>query len=309
MKNAILSSFTTNFYTQNTAIGKTIVNISKEILNNNFDFYKSNCVKYKNIKYDNIFYFYATNISIENHIYFMKNNPNANLYWIFNEYTLNLDSKFKKYLIDSQRPLNVITINPYDTVKKIFNNINIDNYIECNINILNYHKYKPIEVTNNNKIYYGFFRKDRLSSYNLINDSNIYLATNKSNMIKYIQNNIKDVKFINTITPDSFNSELRNFKYSIYIEDYKQHSQFDYVNVRFYEALSHSLQPIIDIRCKNTFKLDNYDIPNNWFFETKNDLLNMNLYDIKNINLLQNVIIQKKQEIIDYLKSKILTKT
>ena len=66
---------------------------------------------------------------------------------------------------------------------------------------------------------------------------------------------------------------LRRFKYSLYIEDTIQHTNFIYPSSRWYEAVMFKIVQFFDIKCEFTFAKFFLDIPDVFWVESKAEIL------------------------------------
>ena len=53
---------------------------------------------------------------------------------------------------------------------------------------------------------------------------------------------------------------LLNYKFSLYIEDEKTHTYYNFLANRFYESINYGVTPLFDASCQGTIDKSGYDI-------------------------------------------------
>lgn len=225
---------------------------------------------------------------------FIEKHKEAKIIRFFNEYNLSEQGELLK--IFKKRPIDLYIVNfdynfrKFDFIRKISKKI-----ISLNCNCLTYYDFDRdfTQIKKYDVIYYGTFRKGREKYFNLYFDTPIlYFSTAKKNIRRFrkLINNFENFKCkkIDKIHIGDINSQLRFFRYSLYIEDEFTHQCYNYPANRFYESLSYQVVQFFDKNCINTFNRYGLDI-SEFLVENAQDLENK----VKNSNYLE---LWKKQE-------------
>lgn len=224
-----------------------------------------------NIKnYDVIIFNHASNYSYVDKEW-LNQNPDAKLFYITNEYNLGepyilwkLAKEGRKYTVIANHESNASKV-----VKKYTNE-----WIVVNLNSI---IYEPKKLNNiflemegkQGCIYHGSFRKDREIYYKKYLDRNVLLSTHNKNIENFRLSGANS----NTINRINWKTDgLFPFKNSLYIEDVKTHSNYNFLANRFYESLNYDCVPIFSEECKNTTNLSGYDIGIDYFINDSSQI-------------------------------------
>ncbi len=206
-------------------------------------------------------------------------NPSAKLFWLINEYDLNINGNWRRFA--KSRGLSVIANFP--DKRDLFNQ-----HFMVNMNALFYRDDRDIPSKKYDICYYGTYRKNRAVYFKkYFCDKSIFLSTSSKNHKKFRGIGCE-------FTPvDKFKwsgkyDTLGYFKYSLYIEDVHTHKLFNNLADRFYEALSNKTVIVFDRSCENT--LDKSEIAGfGW-----QDFIVDSLDDIKNRDYDKDIKAQQK---------------
>jgi hypothetical protein len=128
-----------------------------------------------------------------------------------------------------------------------------------NLNALCYERHETPSRTEipRSMVYYGSFRKDRIPYYEkyLREWGTVWISTHAKNREKYLALGCEG-PFVNRLKIGE--GELAHYGYSLYIEDVKTHTYYNYLANRFYESLSWNVCPIFDDSCRRTVELSGY---------------------------------------------------
>lgn len=203
--------------------------------------------------YDRIIFNHASHYSYVDYAW-LKASPDAKLFHITNEYNLG-EPRALWMAVKEGRRYEVIANHSADISKIVEKYVN--NWHFFNLNALVFEK-KGGSLEKSGCIYYGSFRKDRQISFRNFLKDKITISTHQKNREKFNSIGIGG-PFIDRI---NWSKEgLSNFKTSLYIEDEINHSSYNCLANRFYEALSYDVFTLFDNECQNTIAMSNYDIP------------------------------------------------
>lgn len=177
-------------------------------------------------------------------------NPNARLVWLVNDHDLE-DNQLLRYAIcEKNRSYDMICNNPREGYRHWILNKNIagkklndfiDGWHTCNLNCLIFRndiqlKKDLIENEKERIIYYGTYRKHRSEDFQKYLHYGLTVSTSIKHW-KKLQALGCTSKLTNTLSWEIGRESLRNYKYSLYIEDKHTHDNFAFMANRFYEAL------------------------------------------------------------------------
>lgn len=245
-----------------------------------------NLASHYNIK--NIVYFYSSFYAkFDQIINLMQSNSRANLYWLYNEYTLALNSSIFRFF--KEREFSVITNLmqgcPKDitlSAKKIYTiNTNITAYRD-NVYDRPWNK-RPFDL-----IYYGSYRPNR-NKYVVKYFSDAYISTTEKNerlfktaglvnnqyigVLRWIHEDLFIKRNISLNKPTKNLSSLDMYKFSVYIEDEGIHQdRYNNLSDRFYECISHGVVLFFDRNCQYNISQSKYNIPDYFFVSNKDEL-------------------------------------
>ena len=250
--------------------------------------------------YDVIIKSYATYYdNAKEQLRIINNNKNAKLFWLTNEYDLEIGGSFCKLAIS--RPISIIA-NFHDT-RKMF-----ANHYFVNMNALFYQPAKKIPPKKYDVCYYGTYRRDRSKYFKkYFTDERFYLSTSNRNFKKFKSIGCKFTPISKLTWSRTGYDTLGYFKYSLYIEDEHTHNVFNNLADRFYEALSNNTIILFDESCINTLKkseIENYD---DFIITSFKDITKRNYEaDLAKQKLWIPTITAEKQKALQYIE-KVIT--
>ena len=169
-----------------------------------------------------------------------KRNKNAKKFWITNEYNLTPIAPTMKH---KHSIIGNFEKQPYTR--------NVINFHTLNLNLLLAKDPNRIQNKKYDCIYYGTFRINRSKYFKKYLQNEMYLSTSSKNFkkFKHIGCNPKYITKLNWIEGKE---TLNLFKYQLYIEDVKTHTNFNNLANRYYEAGFCNNVVFFDINCRNT---------------------------------------------------------
>lgn len=212
--------------------------------------------EYWNERIEKIFLSYAAVWSDVNEICaFLDRHSEAELYWITNDYLLNLNNDVAKIL----RKRTVKTVCSYPAPKR--SRRDWMSWMTLNLNALIYKGLRPLGMAERpySVIYYGMYRKDREAYFEKYFDSKIIVSTSPKNVGLFKSLGIK-ARYANPFHWHEKGSLLQRCLFSLYLEDTYSHNHYTYPANRFYEALGSGVVQLFDKSCAETFKIAGYNI-------------------------------------------------
>ena len=205
--------------------------------------------------YDNIVFVHASAYDFTDYAW-LQASPEARLFYVTNEYNLGEPRKLwmaaklgRRYSVIANHPAKASKV-----VQKYVKDWHI-----LNLNALCYERHETPQRTDipRSVVYYGSFRKDRISYYKkyLQEWGTVWVSTHAKNRDKYTTLGCEG-PFVNRLKIGD--GELANYGYSLYIEDVKTHTYYNYLANRFYESLSWNVLPLFDESCRRTVELSGY---------------------------------------------------
>lgn len=281
--------------------------------------------KLKDNKYDVIICCYASPYMPHKlYRHFIDNNPNARLVWLVNDHDLE-DNQLLRYAItDKNRKYDMICNNPRSGYRHWILSKNIagkklndfiDQWHTCNLNCLIFRtdiSIKPDLIQNEKQriVYYGTYRKHRSEDFQKYLHAGLTVSTSSKHW-KKLQDLGCTSKCTNTLSWEIGRESLRNYKYSLYIEDKHTHDNYAFMANRFYEALMCGVGCLFAPNTIKTIQKSGYDLdnrfvlPENCYKQELNDYIDS--LDYQNIVELQNKlhdqILAEKNEVIFGIKS------
>lgn len=228
----------------------------------------------ENIKqgYDIIIFVHASHYAYTDYKW-LQESPDAKLFYITNEY--NLGEPRTLWLAAKEgRKYEVIANHPHEASKVVMKYVN--EWHNLNINALVYSPKKRVEEISlfnparSGCIYYGSFRKDRSAYFKKYLDENVLLSTHSKNIDKF--RNAGAASQIGSRI-DWEKQGLFPYKQTLYIEDEKTHTYYNYLANRFYEALNYGCTPIFSNECRKTVELSGYKITDEYFISSSKELI------------------------------------
>lgn len=253
-----------------------------------------------NIKseYDSIVFVHASHYSFVDYKW-LEQSPNAKLFYITNEYNLG-EPRILWMGAKQGRKYTVIANHNYN-ISKVVRKYT-DNWLITNLNVLIYNPITYINGNPNGCIYYGSFRKDRSDYFKKYLDNNILLSTHSKNVSKFRDTGATS-EIIKRI--DWSKDGIADYEFSLYIEDKRNHNNYNHLANRFYEALNYNVTPLFSEECRNTIKLSGYNIDNNYIINNSNEIKDKKGLKINDLWSIQAKI--DKEKVLNYLKDIILT--
>lgn len=227
--------------------------------------------------YDVIIFVHASPYAYTDYEWLQKS-PDAKLYLITNEYNLG-EPRTLWMAAKEGRKYTVIANHPHEPSKIVMKYVN--DWVIVNLNALIFNPVdKPSSViidgaTGNKQlslfeqeqatscIYYGSFRKDRSEYFAKYLTKDVTLSTHPKNIDKFRMVGANSPT-IPRISWHPKGTGIWGFKTSLYLEDKKTHTYYNYLANRFYEALNYGVTPIFTVECMNTLKKCEYTIPANY---------------------------------------------
>lgn len=215
-----------------------------------------------NIKenYDVIIFNHASQYSYVDYLWLEKS-PNAKIYHITNEYNLGEPRILWMAVKRAGRKYDVIANHPEKASKIVSKYVNNWNILNLNSIIFDP---KIEHVLNSNKsgcVYYGSFRKERSIYFEKYLTKDIILSTHSKNVEKF-----RNAGALSDVVKriDWAKSGIGEYRSSLYIENTKTHTYYNYLANRFYEALNYGVTPIFANECRNTINLSGYSVPDDY---------------------------------------------
>lgn len=221
-----------------------------------------------NMRFDNIVIVYSSRFgpfkAIEK---FIKDNYQARLFWIVNEYQHYPNSLFTRLFND--RGVTVVANTESEGLKWQ----GFSDFQKINLNVTAFKKNAKVVATKDKKydmMYYGTYRPDRIKYFEEYFQKGMIVSTSRKNAAKF-RNIAPLARYIGKIDWHNGLSLLRQFKCSLYIEDQYTHTNFNHLADRFYEALSYDSLCLFDHNCLKNIELSGYDIHDECIVKSYND--------------------------------------
>ena len=209
----------------------------------------------------------------------LNNNPNAEMYWLVNDHDIEDSILLRKWLLMNHKQYHMICNNPREgyrgwILRKKLNGLTLNDWIKdwytVNLNTLVFDEqafYSTATVDKSDIIYYGTFRKHRIKDMLNYNGVNYVLSSSSKNHLKYKDAGIQ-ARFIEKIMwtekeADLFEPiglRLKDYKYSIYLEDEHTHTNYAFMANRFYECVMNNVLMFYDSRCNLVIEKSGYAI-------------------------------------------------
>lgn len=230
-----------------------------------------------NIKsgYDIIIFVHASMYSFVDYAW-LEASPNAKIFHVTNEYNLG-EPRILWMAVKAGRRYNVIAnheAKPSKLVGKYIDDWNIVNLNALCINpeLIEINKSNNIEgdFEEDKALYYGSFRKGRIKYFEkYFNSPSMIVSSHKKNHEKFHKIDVKP-EFITRINWSK--DGLSKYLYSLYIEDEKTHTYYNFLANRFYEALNYQVIPLFDASCANTLNRCGYNIGPEYIINSPEEL-------------------------------------
>jgi len=234
----------------------------------------------------------------------IRDNPQARLFFITNEYNLG-EPQLIWMALKEGRPYSVIANHPAEAskiVKKYVSDWHI-----VNLNCLIYATMEQPDdaplfgaMPRDGRLYYGSYRDNRKPYFAKYFNPRLIVSTSLDNQVKF-GNAIGQTgcKYINKLHWNPAN--LFSFTHSLYIEDVKTHTNYNFLANRFYEAISCGVTPAFDVSCRSTIQKSGYPISNNFIIDGPDDFHNMDY--IPTPSEWHNIARHEKEVTIDLIRN------
>ncbi len=244
--------------------------------------------------YDAIVFTHASHYAFTDYKW-LEQSPNAKLYYITNEYNLGEPRTLWMAAKKTDRKYTVIA-NHESKISKVVRKYTSD-WLITNLNVLIYNPNENSLYNMKDKcIYYGSFRKDRSDYFKKYLNDKILLSTHSKNISKF-----KEAGAASEIVKriDWSKEGLNNFEFSLYIEDVRNHDNYNHLANRFYEALNYYVTPLFAKECLNTINLSGYNIDNDYIIDSSDEILDKK--GLLNNPLWYTKAKEEKQAVLQYL--------
>lgn len=247
---------------------------------------------YADKEYDHIICAYASPyMKYKQFIGVVDNNPNAKLWWLVNDHDLEDNILLRNVIKNSngERKINMICNNPRDGYRGwilrkkmkdsdgnhmgILNDYIVD-WHTMNLNALIFNGVDELdwEEKTEDLIYFGTYRKWRHEDFLLYQGEKTVFSASKKRQQKFLQNGITESPFIDKLSWELGNEDLKRFKFSLYVEDLHTHDNYAYMANRFYEALMCNVITFFDAKCQGTIDKSEFDIDPYFVVQDRNEL-------------------------------------
>jgi len=203
--------------------------------------------------YDRIVFNHASHYSYVDYAW-LQASPEAKIFHITNEYNLG-EPRALWMGVKEGRRYEVIA-NHEPKISKIVEKY-INNWHFVNLNALIFNP-QDVVAEQSGCIYYGSYRKGRESSFRKFLQGGVTISTHQKNREKFSAIGVNG-PFIDRINWSK--DGLSAFYSSLYMEDDVNHSSYNCLANRFYEALNYGVLTLFDRECANTIAKSGYVIP------------------------------------------------
>lgn len=186
---------------------------------------------------------------------FLDRHEESKLYWITNDYSLNLNNDVAKIL--RIRGVEVVCSFPAPRRSRR----TWMSWRTLNLNTLIYKGLPPAEIEKRpyEILYYGMYRKDREPYFLKYFTPELIVSTSPKNVSLFKALGIR-AQYAKPFYWKRRGSLLQRCLFALYIEDTYSHSHYTYPANRFYEALSCGVIQLFDRNCRMTFETAGYDV-------------------------------------------------
>ena len=264
--------------------------------------------------YDNIICCYASPyMKYKKLIQIVRDSPNAKLWWFVNDHDLEDNILLRNVIKETNgsRTINMICNNERSSYrgwilrKKIKDengdilgllNDFIIEWHTMNLNALIYNY--TIAYNWNDKIfesiYYGTMRKWRLADLKEYQHSEMVLSASTRIMKKFKDNGVNRCLTMDKLSWERGHEQLKQFMFSLYVEDEHTHDHYAHMANRFYEALMCNVVVLFDKKCINTIKDSNYDIDERFIVDGVEDFKSK-IYDMNDKDAFESALIENEK--------------
>lgn len=216
--------------------------------------------------YDAIVFVHASHYSFVDYKW-LEQSPNAKLYYITNEY--NLGEPRILWMAAKQNRKYTVIANYEGKISKVVRKYTSD-WLITNLNCLIYNPTpENLDTTKKGCIYYGSFRKDRSDYFKKYLNDKVLLSIYSKNVSKFKEAGATS-EIIKRI--DWVKDGIKEYEFSLYIEDVRNHENYNHLANRFYEALNYGVTPLFAEECLNTIKLSDYNIGVDYIINSSDEI-------------------------------------
>ena len=204
---------------------------------------------------DNIMIAYGTFYAdFKNIMLFLDRNAQKRFFYLVNEYGLIPNGDIYRFLVKHNYDI-IANFEEGATGARHYRSFNI---VNMNVTALRDIDIEvPFEQRHKGLIYWGRWRPDRAIYFSkFLHDCTVSTASKNERFFQELQHKIKIIEPVNFIS----NSQIHNYKYTIYLEDTYTHTHYNHLSDRFYEALSVNLIMFFEKNTINTINKSNYPI-------------------------------------------------
>jgi hypothetical protein len=265
-------------------------------------------------KYDVIICAYGSPYQMyDKYVAILEANPQAKMFWLVNDHDVEDNIVLRKWLLNNHKPYHMICNNPREgyrgwILRKAMNGKTLNDWIDewhtVNLNALIFEEddfYKSMGCHKEGLIYYGTYRKWRIDEMLEYNGVDYVLSSTKKNQSKFQSAGIK-ATFIDKIlwadAPedmfDYFGLRLRDYKFSLYLEDKHTHENYAFMANRFYECVMNNVLMFYDARCNLAIEKSGYEI-DDYQIVSSADELSQKMLELNNSNLKYDELLAVQQ--------------
>lgn len=200
--------------------------------------------------YDAIIFVHASPYAYTDYAW-VEASPSAELFYVSNEYNLG-EPRTLWMAAKAGRRFSVIANHPAAASKVVRRNV--DRWHIVNLNSLCYERRDGVP-TGSGIVYYGSFRKGRADYFRKWLRGDITVSTHAKNRAKFTEAGCVPT-WADRLDLDR--GDLRQWSFSLYLEDVVTHTHYNFLANRFYEALSWGVSPVFDPSCWGTVHQSGY---------------------------------------------------
>lgn len=188
----------------------------------------------------------------------LEQNRAAKFVFVTNEYNLGEDMLLWKFCKENNLKFTVISNHPKEASKVV--KYLVDEWHILNLNCLIARDtpfQKPFMLCEpEDVIYYGSFRKDR-QKYFLQYQNQVTFSTHQKNLPRFKEIGMHRFRWIDRIDVER---DLGGYIASLYIEDTKTHTHYNFLPNRFYESINADIPMVIDQSCLGSIDKSGYPL-------------------------------------------------
>lgn len=231
-------------------------------------------------QYKNIICCYASPyMKYKKLIHILHNNPDARLWWFVNDHDLEDNIVLRNILKETngERTFGMICNNSRenyrgwilrkkvrDTEKNQIGILNdfIDEWHTFNLNALIYNYTIPYnwEDKIHESVYYGTMRKWRLDDLIEYQKTGMTLSATTRTQRKFTEKGVNQCLFVDKLSWQREFEGLKDYKFSLYVEDLHTHDHYAHMANRYYESLMCNVVTIFDRKCADNIAKSGFKI-------------------------------------------------